>query len=55
MSYTCNKMKMQMKLHLDRILDIQKDPPVRVHMATTLIENVTKYDQNFCYFDGIKV
>ena len=24
-------------------------------MATTLIENLKKYNQNFCYFDDIKV
>ena len=24
-------------------------------MATTLIENVKKYNQNFCYFDDIKI
>ena len=40
---------------LDRIIDIQNDPLAGAHKATTLIENVKKYNQNFCYFDGIKV
>ena len=40
---------------LDRIIDIQNHPLIGVHMATTLIENVQKYNQNFCYFDDIKV